>query len=405
MVPDTHVEETDVLIAGCGVAGGMLARRLAEAGLRVIVVEKRPSVGVPVRCAEATGSAEELSHFIPIDSKWIAAEVNGIRLTAPGGESLARRSPGLGLVHERDLFDQALAARAEEAGAEIRTNNEVTGLCRDKGRFAGATILDHARNATYMIKARLTVGADGVESYVGRWAGLKHPLTISQIHSCAQYLMEGPGFPDDEIWIHAGRSIAPGGYAWVFPKGKGRANVGVGVIPSMAGGRTAKDYLDDFMAANFPSAAIVRVIAGATSGIKTPASVVADGLLLAGEAAGHNNPFSGGGIMNSLESAEEAAPVIIDSFARQDLSARSLGAFDRRWYERNGRTIDRFAFLRRVFARLSDREMDTVIGVLGTASSGMDPRSIDYAGLFRNAFSSLPGVFIKAGASLWEREE
>jgi digeranylgeranylglycerophospholipid reductase len=392
-------EKADAVIVGCGIAGGQLARYLAASGFKVIAVEKRPQVGVPIRCAEAAGSRRELSHFIEIDERWICAEINGARLISPSGISVERRIPGAGVMLRRDLFDQALAEQASLKGADIRTNTEALDLEIEGGFVKGVRLLDHSRQREYRVDAGVTVGADGIESFVGLRAGLRRHLKLNEMHSCCQHLMRDSNFPADTIHIHIGRKVAPGGYAWVFPKGAGYANVGIGILPGMSGGRNAKEYLDSFIDEQFPDARIVSTIAGGTSGIKPLKSMVGNGILLVGESAGHNNSFSGGGIMNALEGAEEAALVLKDALARGDVSSNSLRTYDENWTERNGKTLAKFAALRKFFSSLEDRDLDNIASV----ASNLQDRELglDYTEFFKLVFQSAPGLIWKARKLLW----
>ncbi|MEJ2719867.1 MAG: NAD(P)/FAD-dependent oxidoreductase [bacterium] len=395
------IEKVDAVVAGCGIAGGLLAGRLARDGHRVIVLEKRPQIGVPVRCGEAAGSRAEISQFIPVDEDWVVADINAARMYAPNGTCVEKRFPGVGLMIKRDRFDQALAQQAQSWGADIRTHHEAAGLTTNGGRVTGVTVRRYPERTTYTIQSRVTIGADGVEGAVGRWAGLTGHLRPREIHSGIEYVLEDDGLPANTIEIYVGTQIAPGGYAWVFPKGDRLANVGIGVHPTMAKNGTAKDYLNRFVEKHFPHARLRAQIAGGVSGTRPLKTMVADGVLLVGEAARQNNPFSGGGIMNALEGAEEAHRVLSAGLASNDLSARFLRQYDKAWQDRNGRTIHKFALLRELFFKLDDEDMNNVISVLQKIVGAKPGNILDYTEVFRAAFTTTPGVLWKARKMLW----
>ena len=397
----TAIERTDAVVVGCGVAGGMLAGLLAADGYRVIALEKRPTIGIPVRCGEAAGPRDEIAHFIPVDEEFVSADLNGVRVVAPDMSCFEQRMPGFGVVLERDRFDQALCRQAESRGALVRTHHEAIGLEKDGDRVVGVVVRDHAAGSVYTIASKITIGADGIEAFVGRWAGLTGHLRPREIHSGAEYLLEGDGLPTDAIELHVGWNIAPGGYAWVFPKGRGRANVGVGVHPALKKNATARDYLDRFVNQRFPGLERRRFIAGGVSGSRPLKTMVGDGVLLVGEAARHNNPLSGGGIMNSLEAAEQAHRVIADALANDDTSRNALKRYDAEWHETNGRSIHKFALLRELFFRLDDEELTSVVNIIGRTVAAKPGPITDYTEIFRIAFKTAPGVLWKAGRALW----
>jgi digeranylgeranylglycerophospholipid reductase len=394
-------ECADAVVVGCGVAGGMLAGLLAGDGHRVVALEKRPMVGIPVRCGEGAGSREEISRFIPIDEEFISTDLNGVRLFAPNMSRVEKRMPGFGVMLKRDKFDQALAKRAEQMGAEVRPHHEAVGLERDGERIIGVAVKDHATGVEYSIRSQITVGADGVEGFVGRWAGISSHLRPREIHSAAEYLVEGDDLPDDTIELYTGTEIAPGGYAWIFPKGPGFANVGIGVHPSMATNGTARDYLDRFLRERVPRCERRAFVAGGVSGSKPLKTMVGDGILLVGEAARHNNPFSGGGIMNSLEGAEEAHKVVSEALGSGDTSREFLKKYDQAWHNRNGGTIHKFALLRELFFKLNDDDMNNIVSVLERVVRAREGRITDYTEIFRTALKTTPGVLWKAGKLLW----
>lgn len=395
------VERVDAVVVGCGVAGACLAGLLAADGFRVVVLEKRPMIGVPVRCGEAAGPRAEIAHFIPLDEAFVSADLNAVRVFGPEDSFFEKRMAGFGVVLARDKFDQALAEQAKRRGADPRPHHEATSLRMDGGRVAGVEVVNHHTGERYGIESRITVGADGVEGFVGRWAGLSRHLRASEIHAGAQYLLEGDGLPEDAIELHAGRRIAPGGYAWVFPKGRRRANVGVGVHPGLAGEGTAREYLDRFVAERCPNAERKGFVAGGISGSRPLRTMVGEGVLLVGEAARHNNPLSGGGIMNSLEGAEEAHKVIARALAGNDTSAPALKPYNEAWHARNGRSIHKFALLRELFFKLDDGELRDLVNMLGKTVGATQGAITDYPEIFRIAFRRTPGMLWKAGRSLW----
>jgi digeranylgeranylglycerophospholipid reductase len=310
--------------------------------------------------------------------------------------------PGIGTQLHRDRFDQALARMAVESGAELRTSLHVTGIGAFTGGTRTVTALDRAEgDAEIRVRARLVLGCDGVESFVGQWLGLRKPWPIGTVHSALQYLLDGVPPGERFIDLYAGHEVAPGGYAWVFPKDNGTANVGLGIHVHGRDPEPARLWLDRFVRARFPDSRVLAVVGGSVSGGHSLPSLTADGAALVGEAGHTNNPFSGGGIMNALESAEEAGDELGAALRENDLRAERLARYQQRWHKRCGRTNDLFYKLRKLFFTMDDDEIDSAVGSLQKVVAAVDRDSVDYAGIFRAAFTADPKLVLKATRMLW----
>ena len=130
-------------------------------------------------------------------------------------------------------------------------------------------------------------------------------------------------------------------------------------------------------------------------------TLVADGVMLVGEAGHMNNPLSGGGIMNALEGAEEAHRVLCDALDDGDVSAQFLRRYDKAWHDRNGHLIRKFGILRELFFKLDDEDINKIVDVLDKLVSKKPGMISDYTELFHAAFKAVPGVLWKARKVLW----
>jgi digeranylgeranylglycerophospholipid reductase len=116
----------------------------------------------------------------------------GSRIFAPDGTGveLSEDVSGseVGYVLERKLFDRALADAAAIAGAEVQVKTRATGLIIEDGYVKGITAM-HLGCEEVEIRADIVIGADGIESKIGRWAGIDTTLPPSEINTCAQFLV------------------------------------------------------------------------------------------------------------------------------------------------------------------------------------------------------------------------
>ncbi|OQB27186.1 MAG: putative oxidoreductase [Chloroflexi bacterium ADurb.Bin180] len=346
----------DVIIVGAGPAGSVTAWEAARLGLSVLLLEKRQEIGSPVRCAEGiTHSA--LASFLPPDPRWISATIRtaSIHVVEPTREQewVPAQEPAedaaMGYVLERRVFDRVLAEQAAAAGARVMVKTAAEGLLRDGQRVVGVRV--RGPSGAMDITARVTVGADGVESRVGAWAGIDTTLAQADLMSCAQYLMAGVETDPHTTVYYLDQELAPGGYAWIFPKGDGRANVGLGVqagITEKAPIELLNRFVDKypFLSRGNP----VTLVSGGVPVGLPPAQIVADGLLLVGDAARQVDPLTGGGIANGMEAGRLAAQVVAEALDVGDTSAKALGRYAELWSAGRGKDMARNLRLRRRFA-------------------------------------------------------
>ncbi len=324
------------------------------------LVEKRQEIGVPVRCAEGI-SKKDLQRFVEIDRKFIAAEVIGAKIYAPDGTeiTLTEEMAGneVGYVLERKIFDRHLARLAAKAGADVMVKTTAVGMERTRD---GVKVKLRRMGEEFDVECKIVIGADGVESRVAKWAGIDTTLKLDEIESCVQYLMTGIDFDPEYCHFWFGNKIAPGGYVWLFPKGNGSANVGIGVMPALAE-KSPKVYLDEFVDRNFPDGKIVEVVAGAVPVKGEIETAVADNVMLVGDAARHADPITGGGIANAMKAGYYAGLVAAEAIQRGDYSAKTLRKYDELWKNDFGKDLARKRKLQQKLIKMDDETLNKIM--------------------------------------------
>jgi digeranylgeranylglycerophospholipid reductase len=318
----------DVIVVGAGPAGSVTARFAAENGASVLMLERDREPGIPVRCAEGI-SGGGLEDFIKIDKRWIASEIDTARLYTPNGSSLEMKSEVRGYVLERRLFDAALYDIACRAGVVMSTKANVTGIERNSDR----TIMVKYKKmgVIHRVSCKIVIGADGIESRVGRWFGLKTNLKLEDISTSVQYTINNIDVEDNVISFFFGSNYAPGGYVWIFPKSKRSANVGLGIAGCFAHEKPAQEYLDEFIAERFPNASISYTVYAGIPITTTLKQITADNLLLVGDAAHQVNPITGGGIKQAMIAGRIAGVTAAEAISKGDYSERAFKAYPQRW--------------------------------------------------------------------------
>jgi digeranylgeranylglycerophospholipid reductase len=346
--------DVDILVVGAGPAGAVAAleARRATPTLDVLLLERDRAVGVPVRCAEGVGDAGLREFANPDGAHWVSRHITKVIFLAPDDTEVHVAERDVGWILDRTRFDAFLAAQAAAEGAELRLGTEATGMAREPdGRWAVTVQGPHGRED---YRARIVIGADGVETMVGRWAGLDTRVPARDMESCAQYVLQGIHFDPDAIYLQFGDEIAPGGYAWLFPKGPGIANVGLGLVALHGRGRTARQYLDTWIARRYPTGAPTGYTVGGVIVHTTIKRTYTDGVLLAGDAAHMINPLSGGGIVNAMKAGRLAGRTAAAALCAGDTSAARLATYHDQWMRLLGDDHLKYYRLKQALERLDD---------------------------------------------------
>ena len=348
-------ESYDIVIVGAGPAGSTAARIAAQDGAKVLLLEKDREIGVPVRCGEAVGEKGLRRVFEP-RPEWIANKIEAVRLVAPDGTIVKICHDDIGFVLDRKRFDYDLAMMAAQQGVRVVTKAYVYGLLNENGTVTGVKVL-HLGNH-YQVKARIVIGADGVESRVGRWAGLKTNVRLKDMETCVQMTVSNINFERKYCDFYFSTKLAPGGYLWVFPKNESLANIGLGISGEYAEQKAPLFYLKEFIEKKFPQAAILTTVAGGVPCAPFMEKIVTDGLMLIGDAAHQANPMTGGGIIQSIIASEIAGRVAAAAIKENDTSERRLEQYAKEWDKENGSSHRRAYRLKEAVYKLTDDDLN-----------------------------------------------
>lgn len=346
--------DIDLVVVGAGPAGAIAARQAKRSApeLDVLLLERDRAVGAPVRCAEGVGDAGLREFADPDGAPWVSRKITRVIFLAPDDTEVKVAERDVGWILDRTRFDAFLAADAVAAGATLLVGTEATGMTRQPdGRWAVA-VRGPGGHETY--RARVVVGADGVETMVGRWAGLDTRVPARDMESCAQYVMNGIEFDPDAIYLQFGDRIAPGGYAWLFPKTERVANVGLGLVALKTDGRSARQYLDAWIARRYPRGARTGYTVGGVIVHTTIKQPYTDGVLIAGDAAHMINPLSGGGIVNAMKAGRLAGRTAAAAIRERDTRASRLACYHAAWMQLLGDDHLRYYRIKQALEGLDD---------------------------------------------------
>jgi len=288
------VRTYDCVVVGAGPAGSSALRQLGLRGINAVAIDKEAFPRhKPCGGAISALTAREL------DFEWqdlAEASLHKVELAFKYNRPLLCESdqPFAHFVM-RDRFDNRLLEKAIEAGGTFLPGRAVTGVHVEEDGVRVSTTNGE-------LKAKVVIGADGVNGQVARSIGLfnfDRGIAIEAEIDATPELMDRYR---DKVYLSY--ADPPWGYGWVFPKA-GRLSVGVGTFSRRR--KAIKDSFSRFLEqtglANLPMKVYGHPIP--TGG--KPRRIWSERVLLAGDAAGLNDPLSGEGIAHAVLSGKTAA--------------------------------------------------------------------------------------------------
>jgi digeranylgeranylglycerophospholipid reductase len=341
----------DVIVIGGGPAGSHTACRLAAAGHRVAVVEQKKRLGGPVCCTGILG--RECIESFAIDDDVILRWVNSASLFSPSGRSvrMQRKEPFAAIV-DRAAFDLALARRAQEKGVEYILGSPVIDVEAGDDRVK---VKACRRGQEVTLEARAAVIAAGFNP------GLLGRLGLGRF---SDFVMGAQAEVDtslSEVEVYFNQEIDPGFFAWVAPTSSRKALVGLALR------RNSGLYFRKLIPWLFARG---KIASGEATPrfraipIKPLARTYGHRLIVVGDAAGQVKPTTGGGIYYGLLCADIAADTLHRALNDDDLSARRLADYQRRWRRKLGKELRIDYYARRFYERMSDRQIDRAFDLI-----------------------------------------
>ncbi len=283
----------DVIIVGAGPAGSSTAYNCAKRGLKVTLIDQRKKPGTPKQCAEGINEAILPELDIQLRPEWISREIDSIVFSNIKHHLLLRGRRTKGFVLNRKKFDYGLVERAEKAGTELKLGMKVIDLRGNKVLLGDKS----------EVEGKIIVGADGPLSTIGKKSGLGNPRCGQGIQY--EITSQNTTHPNS-LQIYMVSELEDEGYLWLFPK-KETFNVGLGSQSI----KNLKPALHKFVKEiGLENEKIQETNAGLIPLHGPVQRFYTENVLLVGDAAGHTNPFSGGGIPVAIFDGILAAEVI-----------------------------------------------------------------------------------------------
>jgi flavin-dependent dehydrogenase len=389
----------DIIIAGGGLAGLIVAASAAyysRQSLRTLVVDRNEISQLGKKtvtgwvCGDAVGknTVDYMTERIKIS--WghpeIEHPVKGVMAYSPDHET-GIPFDGEGYILNRRLLPQKQFNDAIKAGVEVKDRIVLRSLVVEDNTVIGVEGDDLANKTTFRKTARLVVDCTGVTSVLRTNLPIKsfiqRRIDRDDLEATGRYIYNFDLARDDKTYfdpdyciIHLDQKLAPGGYGWVFPKGRSKVNIGLGVQQKafearnkeMAVHTDLKTLIDEYVEMNpaieNPSLANGREDDGNAWGTwqvsvrRQNDCLVASGYMLVGDSAWMPKPLDAGGIGPAIIAATIAGKDAVEALQAGDVSEKGLWQYNKHFIDDYGYKTAGLEVFRRMLQGLTNEQIN-----------------------------------------------
>ena len=342
----------DAIVAGGGPAGLAAAEALARRGCTVMILEQNHEIGSPIRTSG--GSFIEEMTVLGVPSA-LYHPLSRVRFVAPHNQAVFDYPvPRFCILDVRGTF-QFLAERAIHSGAELRLG------VRAEAPLTGDGFVKGVRTKGGDLQASVVIDATGYRSTLLKQAGLDPGFQRFGVGS--EYDMFAPACDQSEAVLIVGSAVAPAGYAWVCPWGRGRVRVGVGIVHPDARD-DPEPYLERLVTeahrygVNLKGAQPVEHHTGLIPSEQFTEKFAGNGILGVGDAVGNASSLVGEGIRWAILAGRMAGETAANAVAKGDVSRPALEPFERQWRKKFGADLRLAHIINQRISRWDDHKWD-----------------------------------------------
>jgi len=395
----SELRDYDIIVAGGGLAGMIVASSAAyysKQSLKILVVDRNASPQLGKKtisgwvCGDAVGknSVDYMTSRIGI--KWqnpeIEHPVKGVIAFSPDHET-SISFDGEGYILNRKVLPQKQLNDALNVGIEIKYNLALRNVLTDNNNVIGVEGEDLETKSPFKKTCKIVVDCTGVTSVLRTNlpinSHIQKKINRDDLEATGRYIYnfeneveDNTFFDPDYCLIHLDQNIAPGGYAWVFPKGKSKVNIGLGVQQKameehnrkQGQRKDLKTKIDDYVRMNpvikNPQIADGESDDGNSWGTwqvsvrRQNDCLVANGYMLVGDSAWMPKPLDAGGIGPPIIAATIAGKDAVQSIQANDYSEESLWQYNLDFVDAYGYKTAGLEVFRRLLQKLSNDQIN-----------------------------------------------
>lgn len=323
----------DVVVVGAGPGGSMAAKTCAKYGLNTVLVERKENFK---RMKFAQTVDFNIFDFVRLNSKIADRAINGIIITSPDGCDIETSTKNLPMYClNRQIFDSELVNLAIKNGVEYKNKTRATGLIKENGLIKGIkTKIDEKDDVE--IRSNIVIGADGVESKVARWAGIRNNWMMEDLDPCAEAIITHVNNLDPNLCHYFwGDDKVPFGEIRFTPISDDTFAVTAEVFSCLAKESPLYYLMHYLKKEGYLTKVIVKSVSVFPLALSEHLS--GDNVMLVGDTAGQGSSSWGGGILHAMNAGVMAGENAVEAHEEKDFSYKVLSRYEERWYKYRGR--------------------------------------------------------------------
>jgi digeranylgeranylglycerophospholipid reductase len=358
----------DVVIVGGGPAGLSAGWSAAKRGASVAIIERDEAIGQSVRTSGVTWIKEAKTFGIPSE---LYNPIKNYAFYSPNN-FVIKKSPEyqVAILDVRRTY-QFLAYQAASAGADIFLRTNVTEILMNQDKkLSGVKGISLKDDLTF--NSKIVIDASGFYSVIGKAMGLVSQWRRFGVGAEYEAYVDKV---DQETWyLMVGQKYSPAGYAWIFPLGRNKVRIGVGVGKPESQADATQLLMELLEKRPKPLDELGRIIPiefhyGLIPNEGLRPSAVFDNLILVGDSAGQANPLVLEGIRYAIEFGRNAGAVAADSVYKGDTSKNALKPYEDKMKKSIGSKIGAAVKVQRRWLNLTDKEWDKELEIIDDLSS------------------------------------
>ncbi len=357
----------DIVIVGGGPAGLSAGWSAAKKGAKVAILEREEAIGQNVRTSGVTWIKEANSFGIP--SEYYNPIKNYVFYSPNNVIVKKSKEPEVAVLDVRKTY-QFLAYQAADAGAEIFLRTNVNDIIAQDGKLKGVKATSQKEDMIF--HSEVVIDASGFYSVVGKAAGLASQW--KRFGAGAEYEAYVEKIEPDTWYLMVGQNYSPAGYAWIFPLGKNKARIGVGIGKPESQQDATQRLMELLEKRPRPLDELGRIVPvefhyGLIPNEGLRSSTVANNLILVGDSAGQANPLVLEGIRYAIAFGRKAGEVAANAVKSGDTTTKSLKPYEDSMRKAVGSKIASAIKVQYRWLGLNDQEWDKEIGIIDDLSA------------------------------------